>query len=311
MKPSRACDVDFAKLRFPVIGMPKIDGVRAINLFGKLTARTLKPHGNRYVTEQFSNSALIGFDGEMAAWSETAPDLCRRTSSALSKRDGQPWIMWWLFDYVTVETKDMPYVERLGVLEGKIKTAPLGLQPHLKVVPWRILHNMEELEAYDAENLAAGFEGTITRDPDRPHKDGYATAREGGYGRIKRFVDFEFTCTRIVEGQQNLNEATTNALGNTERSTHQENMVPNGMIGAMYGVVIGDVKSLDGKTILFKDGEEVKVGAGRLDHNQRKHYFENQDEFKSQIHKGKFFPVGIKDEMRFPTWQTFRAPEDL
>lgn len=313
MKPLLADDWVESKLVFPLIGQPKIDGVRGLNMLGKMTGRSLKPFGNRFTTSLYSHSALIGFDGELAAQRETHPDLCRVTSSALASHAGEPYLLWWLFDYVTVDSKRLPYGTRLEMLPTRIdeieREAP-HLHPHLRVMPWEWINNYDQLIAFDNKNLEAGYEGTILRDPNAPHKEG-RSGKKPILWRIKRFVDFEFRVHTIIEGQENQNEAQINELGNTFRSTHQENMVANGMIGAMLGNVIGVVKDPTTGEVLFKDGDEVRVGAGCLDHGQRKHYFNNQDAFKSKVHKAKFFPKGIKDKPRFPTWQTFRDAADI
>jgi DNA ligase-1 len=312
MKPMLAETWNPAKVKFPVIAQPKIDGVRALNMTGKLTGRSLKPFKNKYLTTQLSHSALIGFDGELAAESHVHPDLCRITSSATGTIEGQPYVLWWLFDYVTVENKATPYERRLLQLEDRIKELmseqPL-LYPHLRLIPSKLCHTMDELEEFDAGNLIAGYEGTCFRDPKGLHKQGRSSPTQGGLLRIKRFVDFEFKVHTIIEGEENQNEAQINELGNTFRSSHQENMVANGMVGAMLGNVLANV--YDGDTLLFSAGQEVRVGAGCLTHDQRRHYFINQDEFKRLIHKAKFFPKGIKDKPRFPTWQSFRNAEDM
>jgi DNA ligase-1 len=308
VKPHLLDDWQPDKLVFPMIGQPKIDGVRALNLTGKLTGRSLKPFKNRYLTTQLSHSALVGFDGELAAELETHPSLCRITSSATGTILGEPYVLWWLFDYVTVETKGLPYCVRLVHLNNAINAAPPELRKHLRMIPSRTLRNLAELEAFEEEMLIAGYEGIVLCGPDAIHKDGRAGKKLFKW-RIKRFVDFEFTVHTIIEGNENGNEAQTNELGNTFRSSHQENMVANGMVGAMLGTVLADV--FDGETLLFPKGAEVRVGAGCLTHDQRKHYFNNQDEFKALVHKAKFFPKGIKDKPRFPTWQTFRQKEDM
>jgi len=315
MKPSLADDWVESKLVFPIIGQPKIDGVRALNMTGKLTGRSLKPFKNKYLTTQLSHSSLVGFDGELAAQHHTHPDLCRITSSATGTILGQPYVLWWLFDYVTVETKHLPYEKRYDLLIARLtelntmEGTSLGLlASQLRVVPSRILRDLTELEEYDETNLLLGYEGTILRDPKAPHKEG-RSGKKPILWRIKRFVDFEFMVHTIIEGEANENEAQINELGHTFRSSHQENKVANGMVGAMLGTVLADVK--DGDTLLFAAGSEVRVGAGCLTHDQRRHYFINQNEFMSHIHKAKFFPKGIKDKPRFPTWQTFRNAEDM
>lgn len=308
MKPHLLDDWQPDKLVFPMIGQPKVDGVRALNLTGKLTARSLKPFKNRYLTSRFSHSSLIGFDGEMAAERETHPDLCRMTTSATGTILGEPYVLWWLFDYVTLETRDLRYVDRMDCLRETIMEVPDYLRAHLRVMPSIVLNNLAELEAYDNGNLEAGFEGTVLCGLDAAHKDGRAGKKLIKW-RIKRFVDFEFKVHTIIEGEANENEAQINELGHTFRSSHQENKVANSMVGAMLGTVLADVK--DGDTLLFPKGAEVRVGAGCLTHEQRRHYFINQNEFMSHIHKAKFFPKGIKDKPRFPTWQSFRNAEDM
>jgi DNA ligase-1 len=313
MKPMLASDYDELKLRFPLIVQPKIDGVRALNIGGRFTGRSLKGFKNRHVTTLLSRMELQGFDGELAAQAETHPDLCRITSSAVGTIEGEPFVLWWLFDYIHPDMNDWSYKDRLAALRARFyelqKQAP-HLHQHLRLMPSAEVSSLQALLDMDAMFLEAGYEGTIVRDPLGKHKQGRSTVREGGLLRIKRFVDFEFLVDEIIEGEENQNAATINALGQTERSTHQENMVANGMIGAMLGRTLGVVKDLDGK-VLFEAGQQVRVGAGCLSHDQRRYYFKHQVEFKQQIHKAKFFPKGIKDKPRFPTWQSFRAPEDM
>lgn len=314
-KPMLACDYDPSKLRFPVIAMPKIDGVRALHLAGGLTGRSLKLHGNRYVTGMFDSFEFSGLDGEMCAQAETHPDLCRITSSALATREGEPFVLWWLFDYITPVTMDMPYGQRLEHLASYVDalqrdTGPDHPAGHLRLVPWKLCYNIDELEDYDEANLDAGYEGTIIRDPRGKYKEGRSTAREGGYLRIKRFVEADATVVSITEGQQNGNEAQTNELGQQFRSTHQANMVPNGMVGNMLCVTTEDVMSINGKSIIIPRGSEITVSPGKMPHADRKRYFENQDLLVGQTIKFKFFPVGIKDKPRFPTFNSLRIESD-
>lgn len=312
MKPMLAETWDEGKQQFPVLAQPKIDGVRALNIGGHLTGRSLKTFKNRYVTQQFSSMHLRGLDGEMACERDNHPDLCRITSSALGTIQGAPYVLWHVFDYVTAETMNMPYHQRYYALKQRldeIATVAPHLSAHLRLIPMVAVPTMEHLLELDAAWLAHGYEGTILRHPAKAHKQGRSTVKEGGLLRIKRFVDFEFVVDEILEGEENQNEAQTNELGKTFRSSHQENKVANGMIGAMIGRTTAVVK--EGSTVLFEKGQEVKVSAGCLTHEQRRHFFINQDLFKEQIHKAKFFPKGIKDKPRFPTWQSFRDGSDI
>lgn len=315
MKPMLASDYDESKIRFPVIAQPKIDGVRALNMTGTLTGRSLKKHANRHVTGYFSHSSLAGFDGEMAAEQECHPDLCRLTTSALSTIDGAPWLMWHVFDYVTPETAHLPYEQRLVAMAARV--AQLQADPHLhdlshhlRLIPSVMCATLEQLLEVDAQWLDMGYEGTIIRDPQGMHKQGRSTVKEGGLLRIKRFIDFEVEVTEIIEGVTNTNEAQINELGLQFRSSHQENMVPNGMVGAMMGSIVKDVVDAKG-AVLFAEGSIVKVGAGSMTHDDRVRYFKEPSLLVGQVVKAKMFPKGVKDKPRFPTFQSIRSKTDL
>jgi DNA ligase 1 len=302
VKPMLADDYDESKLVFPLIAEPKIDGVRGLNLTGKLTGRSLKPFGNRYTSRFFSYSAFTGLDGELAAAHECDPALCRLTTSALGTHEGDPFVLWWLFDYVTVETVRLPYVERYELLckrveELRAMPVVFAQAERLRVVPCVQVHDLDELNAWDAQWLEQGYEGTIIRKPSGGYKYGRSTVREGGLLRIKRFVEEDAVVTAIIEGQSNQNEAIINALGQTERSTHQENMVPNGMVGAFECI---DVKT----------GNPITVSAGTMSHEDRVKYFKHPELILDHHIKYKHFPKGVKDKPRFPTFQSIRMKED-
>jgi DNA ligase-1 len=311
MKPMLASDYEEGKIRFPVLVQPKIDGVRAVNLTGDLTGRSLKRFKNQYISKLFSHPDFVGFDGEMAAESEVHPALCRITTSALSTITGTPFVLWWLFDYVTPSTKNLPYQERHKKLEQRVAELKLRntvANNHLMIVPYSLARNREEVQYADSVYLDRGYEGTILRDPMGLYKEGRSTVREGGLLRIKQFLDAEAEVLYVTEGETNQNEAKIGLLGQTERSTHQANMVPNGMVGNLVCKALADVK--DGKKLLIEKGQEITVAAGRLTANERKEFWENQSLIIGKIVKFQFFPKGIKDKPRFPTFQSFRDESD-
>lgn len=311
MKPMLAEDWDEATVRFPVMVQPKIDGVRALNLFGTLTGRSLKTFKNKHVTGLFSHSMFLGFDGEMAAESETHPDLCRLTTSALGTIEGQPYVLWHLFDYVTQETRSLPYWQRLDRLKERVNDinyrAP-HLGQHLRIIPRVECGRLATLQTYYNECMEKGYEGAIIRDPVGVHKAGRSTVREGGLLRIKMFADAEGVVKRIVEGETNLNEATINALGHTERSTHQANMVSNGLVGTLIVELVADLHVGDK---VFPKGTEVTVSAGRLTSEERAFYLLHPAEIVGKLAKFQYFPHGVKDKLRFATFQSLRMKEDM
>ena len=311
MKPMLAEDWDPEVQRFPLIAMPKIDGVRGLNLFGKLTGRSLKAFKNKHVTSLFSHSALIGFDGEFTAERETHPDLCRLTTSALGTITGQPRVMWNLFDYVTAETAHLPYRVRLDMLKDRcnyIKASLPHIGEHLSLVRWQNIDDMPTLDAFKQECANMGYEGVILRGPESPYKNGRSTVREGGYLRIKDFMDAEGVVVSVHEGETNNNEATINALGHTERSTHQANMVANGLVGTLTVRLVAPITT-GAKT--FPAGELVTISAGKLTSEERAFYLLHPAEIVGKVVKFQHFPHGVKDKLRFPTFQSIRMKEDM
>lgn len=330
IKPHLACDFEEEKVKFPVIILPKIDGVRGINLDGNITGRSLKAFKNSFVAECFSHECFMGVDGELVLGKWNSPGLCRETTGFVNRKTEKPGkptrspeFAWFVFDYLHSAVIDLPYIQRLQALERAYKTWFDPMQvPNVHLVPWKLVHSLEELYAAEDEYLDAGFEGIIIRDPNGMHKSGRATAKVGAYLRLKRFIDFEGKVVGLTEAMENQNEAKTNELGRTERSTHQENMVPKGMVGTIELEALKDVEYRG--VVVVKQGQIVTVGPGCMTHEQRiaawqalitpkERYFGNWDEdnIMGEIGKAKFMPHGQKDKLRLPTWLCLRAEEDM
>lgn len=300
MKPMLASNYDEKKLRFPLFAQPKIDGVRGWNPQGIMLGRSLKSFKNKYTNCFFSQPQYAGLDGELAAADERDPLLLTKTTSAVSTILGEPFLLWHCFDYITPKTIGLKYSERYKYLIDVVNR----LGGHIRKVPSRHCANLEELLGHDEEWLDAGYEGTIIRDPDGMHKQGRSTIREGGLLRIKRFVEEEARVIGITQGSRNDNEAQINELGKTFRTSHQENKVPNGEVGSLQCAILKD-------TELFKAGQEITVSPGNMTQAECKYYFEHPEAIIWQVIKFKFFPKGIKDKPRFPTFVTIRAAEDI
>jgi ATP dependent DNA ligase domain. len=307
----KACDADFEKIKFPVVVMPKIDGVRGYHNGEKFLARSGDPHPNRYTHEYFSDPLLAGIDCECVAERLTHPDLCRITTSALNTIETRPHIQVWCFDLVNDKTEGMTYLERLSYLERYVADLRWNSKfAHtIRCVPYAVCHTIEEVMVEVDKHKQSGYEGSILRFADGHYKFGRATAREATYLRVKAFADAEIKITSLEEGLHNANELTSDALGYAKRSTHKENMIPNGLIGAIYGSLLQDIV-VNGKVKLHK-GEIVKISPGRMNHDERKYYWENQDKVIGKIAKFQYFPHGMKDKLRFPTFISFRMPQDL
>lgn len=299
-KPMLAEDAIEDKIKFPVICQTKVDGTRLLHITGKSTGRSLKQYKNKYTSNLFSDEKYAWLDGEAYAGTDMyAQDLCRKTTSALNRIEGEPFVSWMVFDYVDPAIIHLPYEARLKLLQCHISTmqAEGKIDSRVSVVPWELVYNMEELLKFEQEQLALGAEGIILRDPNGMYKNGRSTVKEGGLLRIKRFTSEEAVCIGIKEGNTNNNEAKTNELGKTERSSHKENMTPNGEVGTIIA------KSL-------KKGLTFDCSPGNMTQAECKYYFEHQDELIGKVFTFKHFAHGAKDSYRFATFVSLRMDED-
>jgi DNA ligase-1 len=310
MKPLLAKDYEPGKIVFPVGVQPKIDGVRGLTTEGKLTGRSLKKHKNIYTTEFYSGPEYAMLDGELAAAAVSDPELCRKTSSALSTILGQPFTLFHAFDYLDKRVINAAYEDRYEYLKAHIHSQQLrGLCRHAQLVPMFVCNDLEEVLAYEDKWLEMGYEGLIIRNLKAKHKEGRSTVNKGELLRIKRFISAEALVTGIEEGADNNNEPQTNELGRTFRTSHIGNKTLSGMVGNFQCTLLDDVEH-DGVIILKKE-QPITVSPGTLTLAQRKGLFDNPEQVLNHIITFKFFPKGIKDKPRFPTYQSHRSAEDI
>lgn len=287
-KPMLATTVeDFNSLTYPLMASAKLDGYRAVCHDGRALSRSLKPIRNNYVRGQLEANmdTLNGFDGELCLANLT--ENFSTVSSAISASDGCPDFRYVVFDYVG----DGCYQERFL---SRIKDT---LPAFVVVVPMQIVNNFDELMAVHSKWTGEGFEGTMVRrfDGKDVYKAGRSTSRELYLCKIKDFDDSELEVVDMVERLHNGNEATTNELGRTQRSSHQENMVGRGDLGALV-CRYGD--------------ETVNVGSGFTD-EQRAEIWHNKSQYIGRLAKIKHQSSGAKDKLRFPIFISFRCPDDI
>lgn len=297
--PHLCCDADLAKLKFPLMGFPKLDGVRGLHIIGSMTGRSLKPHGNKYVTEMYSSPRCTGFDGEFTFGDIRGESLCRDTTSVMSRIEGEPKVWWNLFDYLREDILDQSYLERYTELLGMwAKYSAWFDEMRIRVIPYNLLQSVEEVVEYYEGCVERGYEGIILRDPNGKHKDGRATTKLGAYLRMKPQSDKEAKVIRLAEAMENQNEAKVNELGRTERSSHKENKVGKGMVGML---VCQDLET----------GMEIDVGAGKMTHEERTYYWNHPEEMVGEIVKYRSMDAGVKDKPRFARYICKRSLEDM
>jgi DNA ligase-1 len=140
----------------------------------------------------------------------------------------------------------------------------------------------------------------MIRDPHGLYKFGRATAKSGELLKIKRFVDDEAVVVGVEELMHNENEAKTNALGRTERSTAKAGLRGAGTLGKLI------VRRQDGVEFGIGTGFTAQQRADLWDHRRRRGPLVG----KLVTYKH-FANAGVKDAPRFPVFKAFRDATDL
>jgi DNA ligase-1 len=289
MKPLLAAKIDdVATLTYPGLASPKLDGIRALVLDGKLVSRTLKPIPNDVIRTDLSHKAFTGLDGELIVGPPTAKDVFNVSTSAVMRSSGQPDYTYAVFDDFSHSGGFKARYDNLAkrVNDREWPTAAIELVQHT------LVENVSDLMALENLYVSQGYEGLMWRSLDGIYKQGRSTAREGILLKLKRFEDDEATILDMIEEMENLNEKTKNALGQSERSSHKENLRPKGTMGAIR--------------VRNTAGQEFEIGTG-FTAKDRADFWQRRRELIGQTIKYKHQPIGAKDLPRFPSFIGLRA----
>ena len=291
---------DLSTLKFPLALSPKLDGIRAIVKDGIVMSRSLKPIPNRHVQKLFSH--LEGYDGELIVGPAADKDCFLKTTSGVMSRDGEPDVNYHVFDRH----------DSLGNWESRFCEI---YKDHGSIVrvPHHLIWSQESILEYEETYLSQGYEGVMLRDPNGPYKNGRSTTREGWLLKLKRFEDSEALVIGMEEKMHNANEATIGELGQTKRTSHQENLEPMGTMGAL---IVRDLKT----------GVEFNIGTGFSDAD-RAWWWNHTIGYTSLIQNNRselrrfikpsivvnytYFATGSKDKPRFPTFKGIRHKDDM
>ena len=276
-------------LTYPVIVSKKLDGIRCLKINGEVLSRSLKQIPNEYINRTLKKLLPDGIDGEILV-GKNFQDCTHGVMSI----DGEPDFTYWAFDFVM--NLSHPYSNRLEQLSREVKKIN---DSRVKYVPTTIITNKEELSAYEEKTLQEGFEGVMVRSINGPYKCGRSTLNEGYLLKLKRFVDSEAEILGLEEMFHNANEAKTNELGRTHRSSAQDGKIPMGKLGKF---LVRDLKS----------GVEFSVGTGiGLTMELRQEIWDHQKKYVGKIIKYKSQPFGVKAAPRIPVFIGFRDKKDM
>lgn len=301
VKPMLAKDpADLTALPFPVMVQPKLDGIRAMVVNGKLVSRTLKPIPNLEIRSFLERPEYEGFDGELIVGDGT--NFQASTSFVMSpNKTGENW------SYMVFDLWNHPGTNMERNTDLAVRVATVSV-PHITQVPSLLCENAAMLEEFEGECLSLGLEGVIARLPEARYKFGRSSPKKGPLWKIKRYSDFEAVVIDVYEKMHNDNPAMTNALGRTERSTAKAGKRGAGTLGGFV------LKALNGP----HEGQVFRCGTGLTD-EQRQYLWDGCNEANTNLPIGmiaviKSFPIGVKADgglPRFPVFKGWRHADDL
>ena len=276
-----ASPADLNAVRYPIFASPKLDGIRASVVGGKLLSRTLKEIPSRHIFNILSQREFEGLDGELIVGSATSKTCYRDTVSGVMADNKTPDFTYHVFDQWNATGT---FAVRRADLQYRITHDCMSRVFH------QLLLSRQMLDDYEATQVALGYEGVMLADPEAKYKFGRATTKGGELLKVKRFEDSEAVVLGMIEEQHNGNEAETNELGRTKRSSAKDGKTGKGSMGTLH---VRD----------WKTGVEFHVGTG-FTAADRATMWERPP--IGQTVKYKFFPVGVKDKPRHPVFLGFR-----
>ena len=292
VKPLLSCEVSLDKINFPVYVSTKFDGIRALVIDSVVYSRSLKQIRNKHVQKLFGKPEYNGMDGELVVGDIYAKDVFQKTTSGVMSEDGEPYVTFHVFDIFTNNTA--PYKERLYELNERLV---LEQYSNIVATEQKYVHTKDELLKLLEKERVKGGEGLICRSPSGIYKYGRSTPKEQLSIKLKFFETGEFEVVGFEERMHNTNEAKTNELGYTGRSSCKENLIPMNTLGSLV-LKYGDST--------FKCG----VGVG-LTEELRKFIWENKEKYLGSLASIRFMSVGMDKLPRIPTLVSFRDKDDM
>lgn len=290
IKPLLSCGVPIDNIRFPVYVSTKYDGIRALVIDSVVYSRSLKPIRNKHVQQLFGKPEYNGFDGELVVGDIYAKDVFQKTTSGVMSECGEPDVTFYVFDVLTDNTA--PYKERLYELNDRLV---LEQYPNIVATGQRYVQTKEDLLKLLHKERIKGGEGLICRNPNGRYKYGRSTPKEQLSVKLKFFESGEFEVIGFEERMHNNNEATTNELGYTERSSCKENLIPMNTLGSL---------------VLKYGDSSFKVGTGFSD-EQRQEIWNNKESYLGKLASIRYMSVGMDKLPRVPSFQGFRDKDDM
>jgi len=277
----------FQLLRYPLLASPKLDGIRALVMDGKVVSRTLKEIPSKQVQKLFSD--FEGFDGELIEGCSTDSNVYNRTQSHVMSEDNPGNIVFHVFDLY--DKPELPFHKRFDELCDIFYSIP-----SVEIVPHKHIPNETSLLEYEAECLQRGYEGIMLRNPTGLYKYGRSTIRENILIKLKRFEDAEGVVVDVHPKFRNDSPQERDELGYAKRSENKDLLTEIPQVGTF--------------TVMYED-KCISVAPGNFSHAELENIWYNRNRFIGSVLKFRYFGYGIKDLPRFPRAIGWRDPIDI
>ena len=260
-------------LEFPLLATPKIDGIRALIVDGRLVSRSLKPIPNERLRVLLESMLPEGADGEISR----DGDFYDTTSFVMTKNAelNVSFKFHW-FDWV-YDSPDMPYSSRVSAMRKYFAVHESALEGVVVPLLPDVVGNMSQLQKYERMALSKGFEGVIIRKPEGKYKYGRSTLRDALLMKIKTFADAEATITGF-----------------------EELVRKDGSMGNTLGAIVAATEA----------GVNFKIGSGFTE-RQRCEIWNYRECLVGKYVKFKYSDYNVKTSPRFPVFIGLRHSDDL
>lgn len=271
----------------PLVLMPKADGARlhaVINSGGQLFLRSRAnlPFPALAELEAYLNkpewlelrAPLAGTTIEMEAivvQPDGSESPCEVTSGTLQRLEQLPIgrLHLYHFDTYSALTAHLGKVHRLMVHRGIIGEL-MRLIGHYKQLPTARAFDLEGIDSHYALARSKGWEGLVAVREEAPYTNG---KKVGAGWKIKPGITVEGHITGMIEAE------------------------------TPEGKPLGRVGSFE---VDFEDGTKGRAGAGAMDHDERRHCWENQAETIGRIAEFTAMEKFAKGGYRHPNWKLWR-----
>lgn len=260
-----ASNIKLDKIRLPIIGSLKLEGVRGEFTPEGLFTRPMKRFNNKLVEEKFSilleycSDQNIIIEGEFYVHGIEFSDIssiCRRAAHLYTEL-----LEFHIFDMYDPLLPDMPFARRASIIECIVQEIKLT---DVFAIEQKMYYTHKSIENAYASALDLEYEGFVLKHPDHAYKKGRSTTKEQTFVRMKQENTYDGVVIAIEERMENLCESKPNELGYMSKVQDKDQKAHTGL-AAVAVVKCKEFDQLIRVTLSrgIKDYDETKKSPSR------------------------------------------------